>query len=139
MEYSLYLHIPFCTHRCAYCDFNTYAGKQSLIPRYVEALGTEVNWVGETAPQDLTVHTIYFGGGTPTLLAPGQVESILNAIQRRLHITGDAEITMEANPGTVSGEDLRVLRALGINRISLGVQSANGEELRMLERTQIGI
>ena len=135
MDYSLYLHIPFCTHRCAYCDFNTYAGQQALIPAYVDALCAEVEWVGRTAPRDLRLHTIFLGGGTPSLLAAGQAESILGAIRQSFHVRQDAEITIEANPGTVSEEGLRAMRALGINRISLGVQSANGEELRMLERT----
>jgi len=135
MDYSLYLHIPFCTHRCAYCDFNTYAGQQALIPAYVDALCAEVDWVGRRAPPDLRLHTIFFGGGTPTLLTPRQIGSILGAIRQSLPISQDAEITIEANPGTVSEAGLRAMRALGINRISLGVQSANGEELRMLERT----
>jgi oxygen-independent coproporphyrinogen-3 oxidase len=135
MDHSLYVHIPFCTDRCAYCDFNTYAGQQASIPAYVEALCTEIEWVAGMAPRGLRLHTIYFGGGTPSLLTPGQFASILGAMLRSFQVARDAEITMEANPGTVSGEDLRALRALGINRISLGVQSANGEELRMLERT----
>lgn len=135
MGHSLYLHIPFCTHRCAYCDFNTYAGQKQLIPAYVEALCAEVEWVGGTAPRDLSLDTLYFGGGTPSLMTPRQFASILGAIRRSFQVAEDAEITTEANPGTVSAEDLGAFRAVGINRISLGVQSSNGEELRMLERT----
>ncbi len=135
MEHSLYLHIPFCAHRCAYCDFNTYAGQQDLIPAYVEALQSEIEWVGGAAPADLTVHTIYFGGGTPSLLSASQFASILRAIRTSFRLEPVAEVTMEANPGTVAGADWRALHDLGINRISLGVQSANGEELRMLERS----
>jgi len=136
--FSLYFHIPFCTHRCAYCDFNTYAGQEELIPGYVEALLREIEFVGQQTTQlankATTVHTIFFGGGTPSLLSPRQFESIFNSIRTNFVRTDDAEITIEANPGTVSYENLRELRRIGINRISYGVQSANTEELRMLER-----
>jgi oxygen-independent coproporphyrinogen-3 oxidase len=132
--HSLYLHIPFCRHRCAYCDFNTYAGKQSLLPAYVAALCREVEYVGGNAQDDLSVHTIYFGGGTPSLLSPGQLGANLASVRRAFELASDVEITLEANPGTVSLHDLKSMRDLGINRISLGAQSANSEELRMLER-----
>ncbi len=144
--YSLYLHIPFCTHRCAYCDFNTYAGQEGSIPGYVEALCKEIEFVGVRAKRSqsdsggedearLQAHTIFFGGGTPSLLSPKQFETIFKSIRANFNITPDAEITIEANPGTVSYEALLELHEIGINRISFGVQSANMEELRMLERT----
>jgi oxygen-independent coproporphyrinogen III oxidase len=137
---SLYLHIPFCTHRCAYCDFNTYAGQEDMIPAYVDALINEINFVGnklrttQLLNYSTNVHTIFFGGGTPSLLSPKQFESIFKAIHDNFTLTDDVEITIEANPGTVSYENLLQLRKIGINRISYGVQSANTEELRMLER-----
>jgi oxygen-independent coproporphyrinogen-3 oxidase len=137
---SLYLHIPFCTHRCAYCDFNTYAGQESLIPAYVEALTREIDFVGnklkttQLPNHATTAHTIFFGGGTPSLLTPKQFELILRTIRDNFTLTEDSEITIEANPGTCSFAQLLDLRSLGINRISYGVQSANTEELRMLER-----
>jgi len=131
---SVYLHIPFCTHRCAYCDFNTYAGQESLIPDYVEALRREIEIVAAGAPSDIEVHTVFFGGGTPTLFSPDQFEAVLTSLRSEFRLHPDAEVTIEANPGTVSLEDLRRLRSLGINRISYGVQSANTEELRLLER-----
>ena len=131
---SLYFHIPFCVHRCAYCDFNTYAGQEEAIPAYVQALCREVEHVGRKAPAALPVHTVFFGGGTPSLLTPGQFESIFTATRSSFALSDDAEVTMEANPGTVSPGDLQKLRTLGLNRISYGVQSANTEELRMLER-----
>ena len=138
MNYSLYFHIPFCTHRCAYCDFNTYAGQEDSIPAYVDALVQEINFVGQQVtqlPNDSTnAHTIFFGGGTPSLLSPSQFDSVFKAIRVNFKLTDDAEITIEANPGTVSYENLLELRRIGINRISFGVQSANMEELRMLER-----
>jgi len=134
---SLYLHIPFCAHRCAYCDFNTYAGQEDSIPAYVDALLREIDFVGRQAirlSDHQTIHTIFFGGGTPSLLSPPQFDSILRAVRANFHLLADSEITMEANPGTVSWDDLQKLREIGINRISFGVQSANAEELRMLER-----
>jgi oxygen-independent coproporphyrinogen-3 oxidase len=131
--YSLYLHIPFCRHRCAYCDFNTYAGQEESLPAYVNALCNELSFIGNNAPEKPTLHTIFFGGGTPSLLSPRQFEAVLKTISDHFALL-DLETTIEANPGTVSKTDLRDLRSLGINRISFGVQSANPEELRMLER-----
>jgi oxygen-independent coproporphyrinogen III oxidase len=141
--YSLYFHIPFCSHRCAYCDFNTYAGQEEMIPAYVDALCNEIAFVGQSARAarsrsnngaSVEAHTIFFGGGTPSLLTPVQFESIFQTIRHNFTLPQDAEITIEANPGTVSHEDLLALRRIGINRLSYGVQSANTEELRMLER-----
>jgi len=131
--YSLYLHIPFCRHRCAYCDFNTYAGQEDSIPAYVDALCREIEFIGSNSPEKLNLHTIFFGGGTPSLLRPLQFEKILYTISENFTLV-DLETSIEANPGTVSLEDLRDLHSLGINRISFGVQSANPFELRMLER-----
>jgi oxygen-independent coproporphyrinogen-3 oxidase len=133
--YSLYIHIPFCTHRCAYCDFNTYAGQEDLIPAYVDALCKEIEFTRRDGQLPVpTVHTIFFGGGTPSLLSPPQFDSIFKNIRAAFTLTPDCEITIEANPGTVSYENLLKLRETGINRISYGVQSANAFELRMLER-----
>ncbi len=132
--FSLYLHIPFCRHRCAYCDFNTYAGLDHLRAAYVQALVAEVRWAGEAAGRRLPVHSVYFGGGTPSLLTPEQIEQVLLAVEAVFALADDAEITLEANPGTVDEPYLRTLRRLGVNRLSLGVQSAHPEELRLLER-----
>jgi oxygen-independent coproporphyrinogen III oxidase len=140
-KYSLYFHIPFCTHRCAYCDFNTYAGQEEMIPAYVDALCREIEYIGHRSARNDSeveatrqVHTLFFGGGTPSLLLPKQFESIFKSIRNHFSLTKNAEITIEANPGTVSFENLLKLREIGINRISYGVQSANAEELHMLER-----
>lgn len=132
--YSLYLHIPFCTHRCGYCDFNTYAGLEALMPAYVDALIAETKQAGRSAGARLPVHTVFFGGGTPSLLPLGDVRRILDAIRDAYSLAEDAEITLEANPGTLSLEKLTGLRRAGINRLSFGVQSASPEELRLLER-----
>jgi oxygen-independent coproporphyrinogen-3 oxidase len=135
-SYSLYIHIPFCTHRCAYCDFNTYAGQEGSIPAYVDALCREIEYLGARAVESpLQIHTVFFGGGTPSLLSAKQFESILQSIRANFALAEETEITIEANPGTVSYTGLLDLRKLSINRISFGVQSANTEELRMLERT----
>ncbi len=139
MSYSLYFHIPFCTHRCAYCDFNTYAGQEDSIPAYVDALCKEIEFVGQSSHAErsgstVEAHTLFFGGGTPSLLSPKRFEKILRTIRDHFDLIEDVEITVEANPGTVSFDDLKTLHSLGINRISFGVQSANPEELRMLER-----
>jgi oxygen-independent coproporphyrinogen-3 oxidase len=139
LDHSLYFHIPFCAHRCAYCDFNTYAGQEDSIPAYVDALCKEIEYVGQSArrgdrPIAPTIHTVFFGGGTPTLLSAEQFESILCSARENFDLADGVEITTEANPGTVSFSALLELRKLGINRISFGVQSANAEELRMLER-----
>jgi oxygen-independent coproporphyrinogen-3 oxidase len=132
--YSLYLHIPFCRHRCGYCDFNTYAGLEELIPRYVQALCAEAVFAARQTQGRLPVHTVFFGGGTPSLLTARRLADILSTLQDHFDISPDAEISLEANPGTVSSTYLHDLRNLGINRLSLGVQSTHPAELRLLER-----
>lgn len=113
-----------------------------MIPAYVDALCKEIEFAGARAQRSdrhveapFPVHTVFFGGGTPSLLSPEQFDCIFKSVRASFQLTEDAEITMEANPGTVSYENLLELRKIGINRISFGVQSANAEELRMLERT----
>ncbi len=133
-NYSLYLHIPFCRHRCAYCDFNTYAGMNDLIGDYTHALCQEIELAAAHFPAHAGVHTLFFGGGTPSLLPLPDLAQILTTIRAHFTLTPDAEITLEANPGTVSLEYLCGLRALGVNRLSMGMQSANPNDLRILER-----
>lgn len=136
MPLSLYLHIPFCTVRCSYCDFNTYAGLESLIEPYTRALAQEVRQIGQAQPAgpDRTVHTVFFGGGTPSLVPPAHLGAVLDAIRGSFELLPDAEITMEANPGTVDSDSLSEFRRIGINRLSFGVQSAQPAELRLLDR-----
>jgi oxygen-independent coproporphyrinogen III oxidase len=133
-SYSLYLHIPFCRHRCSYCDFNTYAGLEDLIPVYVTGLVLEARHLGETAGKRLPVHTLFFGGGTPSLLPAVGLEAVLQALGDSFDLSHDIEISLEANPGSLSLEYLQELRRLGVNRLSLGMQSARHEELSLLER-----
>ena len=135
---SLYLHIPFCHTRCHYCDFNTYAGILPLREPYVRALITEVELAGQLA--QLTdgaprrSRTIFFGGGTPSLLTVTQITRLLAACRKAFAVDEQAEITLEANPGTLSFEQLKGLRAVGINRLSLGSQSFDAELLHTLGR-----
>jgi len=132
--FSIYLHIPFCQHRCGYCDFNTYAGLESLIPRYVDALCQEIRFLSRSVETPLPVHTIFFGGGTPSLLPPNELEKIFQTLNAVFTLQSGLEVTLEANPGTLSPAYLSDLRSLGVNRLSLGVQSAHPEELLLLER-----
>ena len=140
---SLYLHIPFCRHRCSYCDFNTYTGLDGLHEAYARALAREIAQVatadsaahaGSEKTARLPVHTIFLGGGTPSLLSPGALATILKSIRHHFHLLPSVEITMEANPGTVTGPYLEAVRALGVNRLSFGMQSAVARELTFLER-----
>jgi oxygen-independent coproporphyrinogen-3 oxidase len=133
-RYSIYLHIPFCRHRCSYCDFNTYAGLESLIPDYLAGLGLETRMLGESTGRRLPVRTIFFGGGTPSLLPVSGLESLLQTLKDFFDLSQVEEITLEANPGTLSLDYLKALRSSGINRLSLGMQSARQEELDLLER-----
>ena len=134
VPYSIYLHIPFCAHRCGYCDFNTYAGLEAHIPEYVSALCAEIEWVAASAGQKLPAHTVFFGGGTPSLLPASEIERILTALQDAFDLQPDLELSLEANPGTLTRSYLQVLHSLGVNRLSLGVQSAHPGELKLLER-----
>ncbi len=130
---ALYLHIPFCDHRCAYCDFNAYAGLDGLIPAYTDALIAESRaWSPRI--EDRPVTSVFFGGGTPSLLPPAPLARLVSTIRSAFAVAPDAEWTLEANPGTVDAAAFRRMRALGVNRISLGVQSFDDEELRRLDR-----
>jgi len=132
--YSLYLHIPFCIKRCIYCDFNTFAGMQNHLPNYTAVLIEELRYVSKGAEKRIPIHTIFFGGGTPSLLSIQQLRSILEAIHSHYDVDKDAEISLEANPGTVTKDWLRAARDSGINRLSFGVQSSLAKELTLLGR-----
>src|SRR5262245_7472291 len=142
---GLYIHIPFCAAICNYCNFNRGLFDGDLKTQYVRALIAEITRAGgeaaartsgshEGAAGRASADTIYFGGGTPSLLAGEEVASIIDACQEAFHVTADAEITLEANPETVTSETLRALRSAGVNRLSFGVQSFRDEELRRLTR-----
>jgi oxygen-independent coproporphyrinogen-3 oxidase len=135
---SLYLHIPFCRHRCAYCDFNTYTTVSTIQERYIHALEQEIEQVAilaDLAGQKRPFHTLFFGGGTPSLLSVNELQSVVECVQNTFGLTSDSEITLEANPDTVDKVYLAELQQIGINRLSLGVQSALADDLSLLERT----
>jgi oxygen-independent coproporphyrinogen-3 oxidase len=130
---SLYIHIPFCSLKCSYCDFNSYAGLEELVRPYVDALVTEMG-LWSRLLRGRRVATVYFGGGTPSLLPIEELERAVSAIHDRFALEAEAEVTLEANPGTVDPDYLRRLLALGVNRLSLGVQSFHDDELATLDR-----
>ena len=130
--FSIYVHIPFCRTLCTYCAFNTYAGMGGLIEPYVDAVCHEIALVA--AEHELSAHTLYFGGGTPSLLSVKQVERIVTAARRHLGLASDAEVTLEANPGSVDLATLRGYWKAGITRLSLGVQSAHPTDLHLFGR-----
>jgi oxygen-independent coproporphyrinogen-3 oxidase len=140
MNVGLYIHIPFCRFKCSYCDFNAYAGMRSLYEPYAHALKSQISNTKYQAANfrppisELVAETIYFGGGTPSLLPLPLLAAILVACHDTFLVPGDAEISLEVNPGTVDAAYLNGLRALGVNRLSLGVQSAHQAELDFLKR-----
>ena len=142
MSAGVYLHIPFCKSRCSYCDFATEVYRDSgAVDRYVNSLVREIG-LFKAAPltaepganQCVSADTIYFGGGTPSLLEPGQVERILSVVRGRFEVSRDAEITVEMNPATVSAVSLAAYREAGVNRASFGVQTFNDRDLKLLAR-----
>lgn len=135
MGFSLYLHIPYCQAKCPYCDFNSHAATAWPEEDYTGALIAEMTRrAGEKSFSNSSISTIFFGGGTPSLFQPSSIERILDAAQKTFGIERDAEITLEANPGTVDLEKLRGFRSGGINRISFGAQSFNDATLKFLGR-----
>lgn len=130
---SLYIHIPFCSLKCSYCDFNSYANLEGLVPDFTRALCEEMR-LWSPAMAGRPVETVFFGGGTPSLMPLDQLEAIFSALRASFALQKDAEITLEANPGTVDLDYLRGLVSLGANRISFGVQSFHDDELLALDR-----
>jgi oxygen-independent coproporphyrinogen-3 oxidase len=130
---GVYIHIPFCRSRCSYCDFATGMYETGLADRYVNAVVREI--ADAERPESATaVDTVYFGGGTPSLLLPDQLDRILQAVNLRFNVVANTEFTMEMNPGTVTPEKLRNYRTLGINRASFGAQTFDDRELARLGR-----
>ena len=130
---GLYLHVPFCERKCPYCDFNTYAGLQDWFGQTVDALTTELlTWAAPLTNRAIT--SIFLGGGTPTVLDAAQLTQLFIVINEHFTLAADCEITCEANPGTVDRAKFHHLRALGVNRLSMGVQSFQPGELDFLGR-----
>lgn len=152
-EVELYLHIPFCVKKCNYCDFVSFpvgsavsdcaivghsggnGGMDAAVrERYMDALEREICACAERISGEATVSSVYIGGGTPSVVEPERIARLLDCVRGNFSLEKDAEISMEANPGTVTPESLRVYRAAGVNRLSIGLQSANDGELRTLGR-----
>jgi oxygen-independent coproporphyrinogen III oxidase len=129
---GLYVHIPFCSSRCSYCDFATGLYQSELAERYVRGL---LNEIEASQYSSKNVDTIYFGGGTPSLLAPAQLERILASLYERFKIATGPEITLEINPGSATPEKLHAFRSLGVNRASFGAQTFDDAELAKLGRS----
>jgi len=134
--HSLYLHVPFCTWVCKYCDFNAYAVLEGLIPRYVDALAREIELAGAELPIG-PLDTVFIGGGTPSLLTTAQLRQLMAPVGS-IGIAPGAEITLEANPSNVTTEHVDGWLEAGVNRISIGVQSLQPDALRFLERLHSG-
>ena len=134
--HSLYLHVPFCTWVCKYCDFNAYAVLDGLIPPYVEALAREIDAAADTLPIG-SIATVFIGGGTPSLLTIDQLSLLMDRV-RSIGLAAGAEVTMEANPSNVTSEHVDGWLKAGVNRLSIGVQSLRPDALRFLERLHSG-
>ncbi len=134
--HSLYLHVPFCTWVCKYCDFNAYAVLDGLIPPYVEALAREIDAAADTVPIG-PIETVFIGGGTPSLLTIDQLHLLMDHV-RSVGLAPNAEVTLEANPSNVSREKVDGWLEAGVNRLSIGVQSLRPDALRFLERLHSG-
>lgn len=134
MPAGIYIHIPFCRRKCSYCDFYSLPQPQpAAMDRYIRSLIKEIE-VRASQWQEYQFSTIYLGGGTPSLLEPAHIQKLLKAIFCHYNLTPDPEISMEANPATVSRQSLQELQIAGINRLSLGVQSFRDNELKLLGR-----
>lgn len=130
---AAYIHVPFCVHRCGYCNFTLIAGRNDLIDRYLEALAIELGWLDH--PRE--VDTLFLGGGTPTHLPPHALERLLRIVLASFRLAAGNEFSVEANPADLDAERVRVLADHGVNRVSLGAQSFSAEKLRMLERDHV--
>lgn len=130
---AVYVHIPFCTVKCGYCDFNAYAGLESVKDAYGTAMLVEIR---ANAPllEGRTVASIAFGGGTPSEVPPSHIAAVIDELRRHAHLEPAAEVTLEANPGTLDRPSVEALRAAGVTRLSLGAQSFHPDELRFLDR-----
>ena len=131
---GLYIHIPYCIHKCGYCDFNSHPIKHDEMDHYIDALVAEMKHYAKTYSNTNIIKTIFLGGGTPTTLTVCQLERILKECLKELIVAPDAEITIEANPATIDIEQMKSIRQAGYNRISIGVQSFDKTELKLLDR-----
>jgi len=134
MAFGVYVHWPFCAAKCPYCDFNSHVRHQAIDQAmYVEAYKNEISHMASVAP-GREVSSIFFGGGTPSLMEPSTVDAILQSISKHWHVPDSIEISMEANPSSVEADRFKAYRSAGVNRVSLGVQSLNDDQLKFLGR-----
>lgn len=127
---SAYIHVPFCRHRCGYCNFTLVAGRDDLIDGYLQALERELSWL--EVPRQ--VETLFFGGGTPTHLPPRELERLFEIATRWFHLEAGGEFSIEANPLDLTSERIAILQRAGVRRVSLGAQSFHARKLELLER-----
>jgi len=132
-ELSVYVHVPFCKSKCKYCDFNSYVGCENLISRYFSCLYKEIKNFGPKF-KDYTVTTIYIGGGTPSYVDEKLIANTLKLIKKEFNVAKNSEISMEANPNSITLEKAQIWKGAGINRISVGMQSANNKLLKLIGR-----
>ena len=134
MPLSLYIHFPFCVRKCSYCDFNSVPGAGSDHRHYIAAVVREMELRRATLPEPAVAATLFLGGGTPSLMEPESAARLIDVARRLYGLRDDAEVTMEANPGTVDRHRLEEFRSAGISRLSLGIQSFNDRHLARLGR-----
>ena len=132
-ELGIYIHIPFCKSKCLYCDFNSYANKDSCIDRYIKSVKREIERYAQEN-KNVLVKTIYIGGGTPSYIKEKYIKELIETIKKNFEIFSNAEITIEVNPGTVNRRKLECYYKAGINRLSIGLQSANDKLLKLIGR-----
>jgi oxygen-independent coproporphyrinogen III oxidase len=132
-ESALYVHIPFCDHKCIYCDFYSIITSDNILP-FLSSLKKEIKYYSNLYSEGRIFTSIFFGGGTPSLMEPGYLAEIINDLKENFIVSEDVEITMETNPGTVNGEKLKSFRETGVNRISIGIQSFHEDDLKFLTR-----
>jgi oxygen-independent coproporphyrinogen-3 oxidase len=132
-EAALYIHIPFCEHKCIYCDFYSIITFENQI-EFIKCLKSEIDFYSQNYFNDARFSTIFFGGGTPSILEPNQINEILNHLFKKFNFSGEIEITLETNPGTVDENKLKLFKHTGINRLSIGIQSFDEDDLKFLTR-----
>lgn len=133
-ELGIYIHIPFCKQKCKYCDFISYSNKEEKIKEYIKALQKEIQIKLKKYQKEYLVDTIYLGGGTPSYIEPEKIEDIIKTVKNIIQMKENVEITIEVNPGTVTKRKLEIYKNVGINRLSIGLQTTNHERLKQIGR-----